>query len=241
MSTGPIQAKKVFSRVVLFEAIIFISIALIALFIFVGNPTLQKDEIWGYILEDMSPFYKGYVAISILAMTMSTADSHLQTASIMISHDMVESMRNIEAPPYMHKLRLAKLATLVTGLLAMIVTVYYPNLFTLSAFVFEWLIGCFTVSVIPLFILTVLGFRSTTPTAFMGMGISILVMLIWNHWLKPKIAIDGKCIAAVANGLATMAAHYLLPQPCGTGWMEPDPEQKRMRQLIRAFKNIEKI
>ncbi|MGI2262337.1 sodium:solute symporter family protein [Candidatus Cardinium hertigii] len=240
MSTGPIQAKKVFSRVVLFQSIISISIAPIALFVFVGNPTLHKDEIWRYILEYMSPFYKGYLAISILAMTMSTADSHLQTASIMIGHDMVESMRNVQAAPYMHKLRLAKLATLVTGLLAMIVTVYYPNLFALSAFVFEWLIGCFTVTVIPLFILTVLGFRSTTPTAFIGMGTSILVILIWNHWIKPKIAIDGKCIAVIANGLAIMAAHYLLPQPSGTGWIEPDPEQKRMRQLIRAFKKHKK-
>ncbi|MGI2298455.1 sodium:solute symporter family protein [Candidatus Cardinium hertigii] len=240
MSSGAIQAKKVFSRVMLFNFIILIGIAVIALFVFIGNPTLQKEEIWSYILADMSPFYKGYVAISILAMTMSTADSHLQTASILISHDMVESMRNLQAPPYMHKLQLAKLATLVTGLLAMIITVYYPNLFGLSAFVFEWLTGYFVVTVIPLFILTVFGFRGTKRTALMGMGTSILVILIWNHWVKPKTAIDGTIIAVAANGLATMAAHYLLPQPPSTGWAEPDPQQKRMMALIRAFKKHRK-
>ena len=240
MSTGPFQAKKVFSRVVLFETIIWMGIVFIALFIFVGNPTLQKEEIWRYILADMAPFYKGYIAISILAMTMSTADSNLNTASIMIGHDMVESMRNPQAAPYMHKLRLAKLATLVTGLLAMVITVYYPNLFALSAFVSKWLMGCFTITVIPLFILTVFGFRGTTRTALMGMGTGVLAMLIWNHWIKPKTGIDGKCIALIANGLVTMAAHYLLPQPSGTGWMEPDPEQKRMMQLIRAFKQHRK-
>ncbi|MGI2299504.1 sodium:solute symporter family protein [Candidatus Cardinium hertigii] len=240
MSSGPIQAKKVFSRAVLFTAIIWIGIALIALFVFVGNPMLHRKEIWSYILADMSPFYKGYVAISILAMTMSTADSHLQTASIMISHDMVESMRNLQAPPYMHKLRLAKLATLVTGLLAMIVTVYYSDLFALSTFVFEWLCGFFTAIVIPLFILTVLGFRGTTRTAFMGMTTGMVVILIWNHWIKPKIAIDGTIIAVAANGLATMAAHYLLPQPPSTGWAEPDAQQKRMMELIRAFKKYRK-
>lgn len=240
MSTGPIQAKKVFSRVVLFKTIISISICFIGLFVFVGNPILQKEAIWSYILAGISPFYKGYVTISILAMTMSTADSYLQTASIMISHDMVESMRNIEAPPYMHKLRLAKLATLVTGLLAMTVTVYYPNLFALSEFVFEWLAGNFIITVTPLFILTVLGFRGTTRTALMGMGTSIVVILIWNHWIKPKIEIDGKIIAMAANGLATMAAHYWLPQSPGTGWAEPDAQQKRMMQLIRAFKKYRK-
>ncbi|UWW97172.1 MAG: hypothetical protein NMK33_01220 [Candidatus Cardinium sp.] len=44
----------------------------------------------------------------------------------------------------------------------------------------------------------------------------------------------------MANGLAMMAAHYLLPQPAGKGWVGINDQYKRMQQLIRAFKKYKK-
>lgn len=44
----------------------------------------------------------------------------------------------------------------------------------------------------------------------------------------------------VANGLTMMAAHYLLPQLAGKGWIEQNDQQKRMVQLMRAFKKYKK-
>ena len=44
----------------------------------------------------------------------------------------------------------------------------------------------------------------------------------------------------VANGLAMMAAHYLLPQPADKGWVGSNDQQKRIGQLIRAFKKYKK-
>lgn len=37
-----------------------------------------------------------------------------------------------------------------------------------------------------------------------------------------------------------MAAHYLLSQPAGKGWIGLDNQQKRMLQLIRLFKKDRK-
>ncbi|WP_432466249.1 sodium:solute symporter family protein [Candidatus Cardinium hertigii] len=240
MSTSPIQVKKVFLRVTLWGLIISGGIFLIALFVFIGDSTLLKEEIWLHILTDMSPAYRICVVISILVMTISTGDFALHIAAIMVSHDMMESMRGIQATPYIQQLRLSKLIKLVGGLLAMIITFYHPNLFALTKFIFEYFIGCFAITVVPPFILAVFGFRGTASTALMGMAIGILVILTWNHWVQPKIEIDGKFIAIISNGLTMVAAHYLLFQPPGKGWIEPDDQQKRIKQLIQAFKKFKK-
>lgn len=240
MAASPIQAYKVFLRVTLFTAIISGCVALIGLLVFVGDPTLLKTAVWPYILVDMPPVYKGYIIISLLGLTMSTADSSLHTAAIMVSNDIVESIRGVQVGSCIDQIRLAKCTTLVTGLLAMIVTIYYPNLSNLTEFVVKYAIGFFTITVAPPFILAIFGFRGSTRTALIGMAIGTLVCLIWNKWGTLTTEIDSGIIAIAANGLAMMAAHYLLPQPIGKGWIGKDSQEKRIRQLIRAFKAYKK-
>ncbi|MEF2228979.1 MAG: hypothetical protein V3581_03000 [Candidatus Cardinium sp.] len=163
-------------------------------------------------------------------MSMSTADSSLHTAAIMASHDIVENIRDVKTSLYVNQLHLAKLTTLVAGLLAMIVTVYYADLFQLTDFVFTSVMTFFKVAVVPPFILAVFGFRGSACTTLTGMAIGILVALAlekWSYW---------NVCAQAANVLAMMAAHYLLPQSDGKGWVGQNDQYKRTRQLIRAFK-----
>lgn len=237
MTSSPMQVKKVFLRVTPFHLMIDVGIFLTALLVFVGDPTLLQQEVWSYILVDMSPVYKGCLVISILAMTMSTADSYLHTAAIMVGHDIMEGIRGSKTVSAIHKLRLAKCTTLVTGLLAMIVTVYHPDLFELTTFVLHYLMTFFLIAIVPPFILAIFGFRGTTRTALMGMTIGILVYLACEKWIPELYHPVFSCLA---NGLAMIAAHYLLPQPPGKGWIEPDHQQQRMVQLIRAFKKYKK-
>ncbi|MCT4697299.1 sodium:solute symporter family protein [Candidatus Cardinium sp. TP] len=241
MASSPIQAYKVFCRVTLFSFIIIGCIVSIGLLAFVGNPMLPATTIWPYILADMPPVYKGCVVLSLLGMAMSSADSNLHTTAIMVSHDIVESIRGIKTIPYVHQLRLAKLTTLVTGLLAMIITVYYSDLLQLSKFVFTSNMTFFKIIIIPPFSLAVFGFRGSARTVLIGMTIGILTALTLGKWLKLTIGgIGWGLLPMVANGLAMMAAHYLLPQPADKGWIGKNHQQKRIQQLIRAFKKYKK-
>ncbi|CAH2560173.1 sodium:solute symporter family protein [Cardinium endosymbiont of Oedothorax gibbosus] len=248
MASGPIQARKVLLRVTLFRVIIVGYIISIGLLVFVWDPTLSVTEIWPYILAAMSPPYKGCVVIGLLGMTMSTADSNLHTAAVMASHDVVESIRGVKAGSCMYQIRLAKLTALVLGLLAMIVTVYYPDLFELTKFAWTYLTSFFMVAVIPPFILAILGFRGSAYTALIGMTVGILVYLVFEKWGTPAIDIGDieiipyiEIIPLAANALAMIAAHYLLPQPDGKGWIGSSDQQRRMEQLIRAFKKYKKL
>ncbi|AXI24186.1 Sodium:solute symporter family protein [Cardinium endosymbiont of Sogatella furcifera] len=171
------------------------------------------------------PCFKGIVAISLLAMAMSTADSELNSCSIMVSHDMLESIRGVKADPYRHQLLLAKLTTLVVGLLAMIVAFCCKDLLKLMF----WTLDLDVIVVAP-FILIVFGFRGTSRTALLGMATGALAILSWNKWVKSIIEVNGAFICMLINILAMLAAHYLFKQPKGTGWVKPDNDFLQIQQ-----------
>jgi hypothetical protein len=78
--------------------------------------------------------------------------------------------------------------------------------------------------------LAIYGFRGTSPTALIGIATGTLTILAWKRWIEPTTEIDGSFPCMLANGLAMMAAHYLLPQPECKGWVEPDDEFKQVQQ-----------
>ncbi|WP_186292449.1 sodium:solute symporter family transporter [Cardinium endosymbiont of Dermatophagoides farinae] len=212
------------------------SIVTISLLVFVCNPTLQRVEIWPYILTHIPYVYKGCLVICILGMAISTADSILHTATIMACHDLVKPIRDVEAVLDVKQLRLVRLTTLVIGLLAMTLTVYYPGIFQLNIFVFGYALPFFIVTVVPPFILAVFGFRGSSLTALIGMTTGILVALVFEKCVEHKVANFYESFGVMANGIAMMVAHYLLPQPPGKGWVEKDHKLRRIEQLIRVFK-----
>ncbi|ROT47271.1 sodium:solute symporter family protein [Candidatus Cardinium hertigii] len=215
MSASPIQASKAFLYAAPFGVLIYFFIILIGLFIFVSAPTLSTEQIWPHIMSQLSPVFKGWVSISLLAMGMSTADSCLHVCSVMVSHDMVESVRGNKVVSYVYQFGLSRLTSIVVGLLAMILAFKDNNVMELRILACEFPVVIITAP----FILAVLGFRGTASTALIGMTTGLLTLLAWNKWIEPVTEIMGAFPCMVANGLAMMAAHYLLPQPAGSGWV----------------------
>ncbi|WP_260214904.1 sodium:solute symporter family protein, partial [Candidatus Cardinium hertigii] len=226
MSSGIIQAKKVFLYSTLFSFLIGILILLIGLFVFIGAPALSIEAIWPYIMNNISPFSQGLISISLLAMTMSTADSYLNSCAVMVSHDILESIRGIKVLSKVYQFMLARLTSLVIGLLAMVLAFYRNDLLDLLKLTFAFTVPIITAP----FVLAVFGFRGNGRTALIGMATGIVTIIAWNQWIEPITDIDGAFVCMLANGLAMLVAHYVLPQPPGTGWIEPDDELKQIRQ-----------
>lgn len=224
MSSSSMQAGKVFLYSTLFSFVLTLLIILIGLFVFVGAPDLPVTAIWGYIMAHVPPIFKGMIYISLLAMAMSTADSKLNSCAVMISHDMLQSIRSPEKAPYAHQLRLAMWTSVVIGIFAMVLTFYCNDLLNLLKLSLDFSLPIATAP----FILAVLGFRGT---ALIGMGTSIVSILAWNQWIEPKTAINGSFVCMVANGVAMMVAHYLFKQPENRGWIGADRPCKQMQQV----------
>ena len=235
MSSGPIQAKKAFFYSTVFAWIIKIQILLIGVFVFVNVPELDVKEVWKYIVESLHPIFKGLLAISLLAMTMSTADSKLNSCSVMVSHDLVESLRGKKAD---NPLQLARWSSFMLGLFGMFLTFYSNDLLELLRLGFAFIIPITTAPLL----LAILGFRGSSRTALMGMTTGAVAIVVWNTWVVPVTGIDGSFICMIANGLVMLAAHYFLPQPLGTGWIRPNQEfQTRKEAAARASVRRKKV
>ncbi|TDG94599.1 sodium:solute symporter family protein [Cardinium endosymbiont of Culicoides punctatus] len=219
MASSPIQAKRVFLYSGLLSIFIKIFIILVGIGVFVVSPNLSIQDIWGFIINNMHPFFKGLICISLFAMAMSTADSNLNSCSVLISHDIVESIRGKQITTW-NGLGLVRATSLIVGLSAMIVTFYYKDLLALLKLSFDLSIPIITAP----FLLAVFGFRGTSTTALIGMVTGALTMIIWKIWIVSKTNIDGSFLCMLANGIAMMVAHYSRPQPEGTGWMKEDDE-----------------
>ncbi|MGI2257695.1 sodium:solute symporter family protein, partial [Candidatus Cardinium hertigii] len=224
MASSPTQAQKVFWHASVFGCMIQVFIVVIGLFTFVSAPDLPKEEIWNYIATHIPPLFKGFITISLLAMAMSTADSALNTCSVMVGHDIVQSLQKEISDA--RKLTIAKTTTLIIGLLSMMVAFKCNDLLKLV----YWSLDCSVPILTAPFILAILGFRSGSSTALIGMATGLLTILAWNKWIEPIIEIDGAFLAMLANGLAMLSAHYLLKQPESAGWVGPDDRFKQIQQ-----------
>ncbi|MDD9139657.1 MAG: sodium:solute symporter family protein [Candidatus Cardinium sp.] len=218
MASSPMQARKLFVYAGFFSLIIKGSITLIALLLFVKAPTLSVAEIWPHIFTNIPSIFKGLVAISLLAMAMSTADSKLNTCAVLVSHDIVGSIQATKGIADKHKLGLARLTVLTMGIYAMLLVFQRRDLLSLLMFGFDVSVPIITAP----FLLAVYGFRSSSRTALIGMATGISTILAWNRWIEPTTGINGAFFCILANGLAMLLAHYLLPQPAGSGWVAPD-------------------
>ena len=235
MSSGPNQAQKVFAYAFLFKLIIISFVTLVGLFVFVCAPNLPKTEIWPYIIAHIPPIFRGFLAISLLAMAMSTADSCLNACSVMVSHDIVGTIQNEEEIADDSQLKIAKRTTIVVGLFAMLLAFKCKDLFKLL----RWALACSIPMTAAPFILAIYGFRGTSRTALIGMSTGILTIIAWNKWVDPATGMDGSFICMLANGLAMMASHYLFKQPKSAGWVGPDDTLKQIQQE-NARKKVER-
>ena len=226
MASSPIQAQKVFSCATVFSIIIQVFIVLIGLFTFVGASDLPKAEMWGYIMAHIPPFFKGFVAISLLAMAMSTADSFLNSCAVMVSHDVAKNIKKQKEITDVTQLKIARWTTLVVGILAMLLAFKCQDLLQLL----YWSLDSTGPILAAPFILAIFSFRGTARTALIGMVTGGLTILAWNKWVEPSTGINGSFLAMLANGLAMMAAHYLLKQPEDAGWVGPDDQFKQIVQ-----------
>lgn len=120
----------------------------------------------------------------------------------------------------------ARITTLLAGLFAMLLAFKCNNLLKLL----YWCFDCQGPILTAPFILAVFGFRGTTRTALIGMCTGVVTILIWNKWIEPSTELNGAFVAMLANGLAMLAAHYLLKQPKSAGWVGPDNDFKQIQQ-----------
>ncbi len=205
----------------------------IGLVVFSHNPNIEPNNIMMYAVDSYSfSGLKGVAVVGIMAMVMSTADSWLNTASVIFSHDFCKPL----GLKSQNELLISRIFTVFVGTLAVLLTLSATDLLQLILFS-----GSFyrPIVTIPL-ILAILGFRSSSKSLLIGMLSGGICVVVWKNFITPITGINSVFPAMMANLIGLMLSHYLLHQKGGWVGLRDDSDlvkirQDRQRRLLPFF------
>ena len=214
----------------------FVIAALVCLFIhlsscFIGllvaahNPNLNSSNIAMYIIDTYSiaPALKGFAVAGVIAMVMSTADSWINTAAVIFTHDLCKPL----GLKIKNELTLSRIFSIIIGVVAVILALSTNSLLKLIL-----LRANFYVPIVsPSLILAILGFRSNTKSVLIGMAAGGITVLIWRNFIQEVTGIDSVVPAMTCNFVFFISAHYILKAP--GGWKK----NKHSKEITESHKS----
>ncbi len=213
------QAKTAFkiSAIILFLVIVFTSWT--SFLIYSLDSSLNSEKLLVYIINNFAyTGFKGFMIAGIMAMSMSSADSFINVASVLFTHDVCKPLKIIEKK----LLFSAKLFALMLGAFSISLAIMERDLLKMILLANAFYIPMVT----PILIITILGFRTTSQTILVGMGSAFLGVIIWK---QTTLTLDPIIPMMILNLITTLSYHYITGQE--GNWVNTKEEQKQSTRL----------
>lgn len=179
-----------------------VSIFWLTLVLFTKNPSVESGEVIKTLIYNTLPTgQKGLLLIGVLAMIMSTADSCINSSSVLVAYDFCKAFKI----KLKDDLRTARIVSFVIGILAILMSLRQGSVFQLGLF----FSGFFFPVVVPSFILSIIGYQTPYEKAVLwGMFAGGLFMFCW--WVFDVQTFTPVVFAMIANAvtLVIMHKHY---------------------------------
>ncbi len=219
------QAKTAFIISAIIILFVIIAIAWIAFLIFNIKQGLTPDHLLSYIVDNYTyTGLKGVVIIGIVAMSMSSADSFINVASVLFAHDVCRPLKLGQR----NELMIARGFALCLGGLAIILALSNGDLLGILLFANAF----YTPIVSTVIFVTILGFRTTSKTILISMSTGFFIVLVWKLL---NIKFDVIVPAVFINLLVIFAVHYFSKQP--GGWSKSKEMTKTIKKESFANKS----
>ena len=208
MSKSIDQMKKALLITGILVVIMKLTISWIPFLIYTVNPNLEPNQLLGYVIDHYTyPGLKALMMIGVTAMAMSTADTFLNTASILFANDIYGSIR----VGNQNKLQISRMFSLFLGSISIILALSAKDLLQVVLNAQAFYMPVVTVTLI----MTIFGFRSSTKSVLISMSTGFLTVVVWKI-----IGIKADCIvfAMLMSLIFLVGSHYLLKQP--GGWIK---------------------
>lgn len=202
MSFSTKQASKSY----LYSAVSFFIISTIILAfplgLFVINPNLERDQLIITLLEQIKfiPFLKVVLALGIISMGMSTADSMLNIGAVLISNDFYFFKNCSEEK----KLENTRWCVVALGIISIILALSKNNLLSIVLLSNAFYMPMVT----PILLALIFGFKTTSRSAFLAMGISFLYVVIFKIILNPDFNIIP--LGMLLTTIILFSSHFII-------------------------------
>jgi len=202
MSFSTKQAKYSYLYSALFFLLIKIILLAFPLALFAIDQNLEKGQLLPYILQNFTsiPLLKAVLALGIISMAMSTADSMLNIGGILISNDFYFFKKRSDDK----KLDNTRYCVLALGLMAIALTYLSDDLLSIILLSNSFYMPIVTV---PLLLL-IWGFKTTERCVLIAMGIAFSYVVIFKFILNSNLNIIPYAMAL--NALVLITYHYII-------------------------------
>ncbi len=201
------QIKKVFFISGILIIFVEIAMAWIPFLVFNINPNLDSNQVLAYVIENYTyPGLKGLVVVGVIAMAMSSADTDINTSSVLFSNDIFPYFKVNQ-----ENLLVSKIFSFTLGIGAIFFALSSGDLLSMILTTSSFYMPLVSTPLI----LTILGFRTTEKSILYGMAGGATTVLIWNIFDLPANPIF---VAMLINAILLLGVHYLTRQK--GGWVE---------------------
>lgn len=172
---------------------------LMGLLAFTYNQNVGDQALIWLVMNKMPPIITVMLALSVLAATLSSADTHLNCASANIVADVIDPSSSYSTEK---TLKLSRTATLIGGVIAILVSMYFPSIYELANFGYTVCGGV----LIPLFVIGLLMMDRKSETyssklkpvaARIGMALGIVTAIVFQAVPSLNAMFGGGIIPAV--------------------------------------------
>jgi Na+/proline symporter/signal transduction histidine kinase len=227
------QVKKAFIISVIILVIIKFAIAWIPFIIHEINPNIESIQLLPYIVDTFSfSGLKGLIIIAIIAFAMSTADSIINASSVLFTHDIY----GLFTKDKKNELLVAKIFGCILGFGTIILSLIETDLIRIIIFTGSFYFPL----VMPPFILTLFGFRSSAKSVLIAMFAGLVATILWKilpmEWSGISQEVAGLLFATLCNTMFLFGSHYIFKQPGGWvgikdhSYLDEQKTRKQQRQ-----------
>ena len=231
------QAKNAFTNAFVLYMGIILFMVWLATLIRASRPNIEPGLLLSYVIDRYAYIgLKGGVTAGIMAMVMSTADSYINTASVLFTHDIVGLLHIKSKRPVL----VARVFAFSIGVLGLCLALVMNDLLEIALLVASLYIPMITAPLL----LALFGFRTSKRVVLAAMAVGFVSMVICRILFKN---IDSVIPGLLANLVTLLSSHYLLGEPGGWQKVAPDSPlgieraarkeaRKRRLQTIKNFR-----
>jgi len=167
---------------------------------------IDENNVLQYVLDNYCPTgFKGFFMIGIMAMIMSTADSYINTSSILFSYDLCQSL-GVKLSEQ-KTLLLIRISSLLIGIAGLLLSFFSGNLLEMILTSHGFYMPIVSVPLI----LAIFGFRSSSTAVLIGMVAGFVTVIYFKIFSK----VDSIMPGMLGNVVFFMGSHYILGEKGG--------------------------
>lgn len=183
---------------------IFLICGGIGLIAYSSNQHLTGNQAFLYVVNTMIPIgIKGLIIASLLAIILSSAAGFLNAASISFVNDIIKPLR--PSYPSKHLLFLARISTVIVGVIAIIFALLIKNILTLLLAAYNF---WSPIILVPL-LFAIFGLKARSCDFFAAATAGIVGSLAWEYGLDSPLGVSPILFGIVCNLLAFLISRFI--------------------------------